>query len=61
MDDLAMDLETLHRVLTNMKIPKEKQNNYSELVKTLPDTHGSHPDCEQALKLLKIVISRLGK
>lgn len=59
MDDLAMDMETLHRVLKNMKVPQDKINNYDWLLKNLDSQFGTHPDYEQAIKLLKLVTSRL--
>lgn len=57
--DLVMDMETLSRVLTQMKVPKELHNNYTGALAYLDEHCGNHPDCQAAKKLIKSITSRL--
>ena len=57
--DLAMDMETLHRVLKTMKVPKDKMNDYQWLLKNLGEENSEHPDLPKAILLVKEIIARM--
>ena len=55
--DLIMDIETLGRVLTNLKVPQNKFSDYEWLLNNLKENN--HPDKESALKLVRMIMIRL--
>ena len=57
--DIAMDMETLGRIATGMKIPKELHTNYTGLVAYLEENCATHPDYQKAKDLAKSIQTRL--
>lgn len=58
-DDLAMDMETLVRLLKGMNIPQNQYTNYPYLLKEIKESHIAHPDAEATLKLIASIQKRL--
>lgn len=58
-DDLAMDLQSLHRILTKMQVPVAVRHDYANLIPYLNQNHKQDPNYQAALNLTQVVLERL--
>lgn len=56
--DLIIDIETLGRLLTEMKVPKELFNNYVALNEYIEEKYSTHPHYESVKKLISTILAR---
>ena len=58
-DDLAMEMQSLHRVISTMEVPEKRKQDYKWLKRNLKVRNSQHPQIDQAMVLLESVQGRL--